>query len=85
LAGLALLLNKAEVMKLRGFCLGDQLKLFKLAGAPNLLNCALPTIAGEKREAFSEAVDLYLNGKWEIGRIAAIIVTLEMMKRNSQT
>ena len=67
MAGLALLLNKEEVMKLRGVCLGDQLKLFKLAGAPNLASHALPTIADKKREALSEAVDLYLNGKWKIG------------------
>ena len=67
LAGLALLLNKEEVMKLRGARLGDQLKLFKLARAPNLVDRALPTIANEKREALSEAVDLYLNGKWKIG------------------
>jgi hypothetical protein len=66
LAGLALILNKEEVMKLRGVRLGDQLKLFKLAGAPNLVNCALPTIADEKRQALSEAVDLYLNGIWKI-------------------
>ena len=67
LAGLALLLNKEEVMKLRGVRLADQLKLFKHAGAPNLVNCALPTTADKKREALSEAVDLYLNGKWKIG------------------
>ena len=67
LAGLALLLNKEEVMKLQGVCLGDQLKLFKNAGAPNLVNCASPTIADKKREALSEVVDLYLNSKWKIG------------------
>jgi len=67
LAGLALLLNKAEAMKLWGVHLGDQLKHFKLARAPNLVNCALFTIADEKKKAFSEAVDLYLNGKWKIG------------------
>ena len=66
LAGLELLLNKGEVMKLQGVKLGDQLKLFKLAGAPNLVNRALPTIANKKREALSEAVDLYLNGNWKI-------------------
>ena len=66
LAGLELLLNKGEVMKLQGVKLADQLKLFKLAGAPNLVNCALPTIANKKREALSEAVDLYLNGNWKI-------------------
>ena len=54
-------------MKLRGVRLGDQLKLFKLAGAPNLVDCALPTTADKKRETLSEAVDLYLNGKWKIG------------------
>ena len=75
LAGLELLLNKEEVMKLQGVCLGDQLKLFKLAGAPNLVNCTLPTITDE---ALSEAVE------W-LTKIAAMIVTLEMMKRSSQT
>ena len=50
LAGLELVLNKDEVMKLRGVRLGDQLKLFKLAGAPNLVNRALPTKVDEKRE-----------------------------------
>ena len=54
-------------MNLQGVPLGDQLKLFKLAGAPNLVNCALPTKADEKRKALSEAVDLYLEGKWKIG------------------
>ena len=68
LAGLKLLLNKKEVMKLQGGSLGDQLKLFKLAGAPNLVDHALPTIADKKREALSEAVDLYLNSKWKIGK-----------------
>ena len=67
LAGLKLLLNKEEVMKLKGVPLADQLKLFKLAGAPNLVDRVLPTIADKKREALSEAVDLYLNGKWKIG------------------
>jgi hypothetical protein len=67
LAGLELILDKEEVMKLRGVRLGDQLKLFKQAGAPNLVNCALPTTANKKREALSEAVDLYLNGTWKIG------------------
>ena len=67
LAGLELLLNKEEVMNLRGVRLGDQLKLFKEAGAPNFVNCALPTTADKKREALSDAVDLYLNGKWKIG------------------
>ena len=67
LAGLALL-NKEEVMKLQGVCLGDHLKLFKNAGAPNLVNCASPTIADKKREALSEVVDLYLNSKWKIGK-----------------
>ena len=55
-------------MKLQGVHLGDQLKLFKLAGAPNLVNRALPTIADEKRAALSEAVDLYLNGKWKVDK-----------------
>ena len=68
LAGLALLLNREEVMKLQGVCLGDQLKLFKNAGAPNLVNFASPTIADKKREALSEVVDLYLNSKWKIGK-----------------
>ena len=54
-------------MKLQGVHLGDQLKLFKLAGAPNLASHALPTIADKKREALSEAVDLYFDGKWKIG------------------
>ena len=67
LAGLELILDKEEVMKLRGVRLGDQLKLFKQAGAPNLVNCALPTTADKKREALSEAVGLYLNGTWKIG------------------
>jgi hypothetical protein len=66
LAGLELLLDKEEVMKLQGVYLGDQLKLFKLAGAPNLVDHVLPTIADKKREALSEADDLYLNGKWRI-------------------
>ena len=66
LAGLELLLNKEEVMRLQGVHLGDQLKLFKLAGAPNLVDCALPTFAEKKREALSEALDLYLDGKWKI-------------------
>ena len=55
-------------MNLQGVPLGDQLKLFKLAGAPNLVNRALPTIAHKKREALSEAVDLYLNGKWKVDK-----------------
>ena len=64
MAGLALILNKEEVMELQGTCLCDQLKLFKQAEAPHLIDCALPTTSDKKREALSEAVDLYLNGKW---------------------
>jgi hypothetical protein len=52
--------------RLQGVCLDDQLKLFKLAGAPNLVNCTVHTLTDEKREALSEAVDLYLNDKWKI-------------------
>jgi hypothetical protein len=36
-------------------------------GYAAIVNCALPTTADKKREALSEAVDLYLNGTWKIG------------------
>ncbi len=64
---MSLILDREKVLKLQGVSLADQLKLFKLAGAPNFVGCALPKYADQKREALAEAVDLYLNGTWKIG------------------
>ena len=65
-------------MKLRGVCLGDQLRLFKQAGAPNLVNCALPTTADKKREALLDVVDLYLGSN--SGPITVAVTKISVLK-----
>jgi hypothetical protein len=46
--------------------LKDQLKLFKIAGAPNLKQGPLPTKVGDIRKALLDAIDLQENGTWRI-------------------
>jgi len=62
-----IILNKEEITKLRGQKLRDQLKLFKLAEAPNLIGVRQPTLVADIRKALSDAVDLHQSGEWLVG------------------
>jgi len=49
---------------LKGQALKDQLKVFKNAGAPNLVTGKLPTLVADIRQTLSDAINLYQNGEW---------------------
>jgi len=57
-------LDKEKVLALKGQALKDQLKVFKNAGAPNLVRGKLPTLVGEIRQTLSDAIDLHQQGEW---------------------
>ena len=40
------------------------MKVFKNAGAPNLVRGKLPTLVGEIRQTLSDAIDLHQQGEW---------------------
>lgn len=67
IAGLDLILDKKKIANLRGESLKDQLKLFKLAEAPNLIGVRQPTLVADIRKALSDAVDLHQSGEWLVG------------------
>ena len=50
--------------ELKGQPLKDQLKLFKEAGAPNLVGGRLPTLVNDIRQALLDAIDFHLAGDW---------------------
>ncbi|KAF8804582.1 hypothetical protein BYT27DRAFT_7213745 [Phlegmacium glaucopus] len=58
IAATGIILDKVKALALKGTLLKDQLKVFKNAGAPNLMTAKLPT------KALSDAIDLYEDGKW---------------------
>ena len=64
LATLDLILDKEKIPSLKGQQLKDQLKLFKQAGAPNLIEGRLPTLVNDIRQALLHAIDLHLAGEW---------------------
>jgi hypothetical protein len=64
LANLDLILDKEKIPELKGQPLKDQLKLFKEAGAPNLVGGRLPTLVNDIRQALLDAIDLHLAGDW---------------------
>ena len=66
IAQLNLNFNREEIPGLRGVSLKDQLKLFKNAGAPNLMQGPLPTIVADIRNALIDAIDLHINGTWKL-------------------
>jgi hypothetical protein len=59
-----IILNKEEITKLRGQKLRDQLKLFKLAEAPNLIGVRQPTLVADIYKALSDAIDLHQSNEW---------------------
>jgi len=67
IAGLDLILDKKKIANLRGEPLKDQLKLFKLAEAPNLIGVRQPTLVADICKALSDAVDLHQSGEWLVG------------------
>ena len=64
IAETGLILDKEKAVSLKGQALKDQLKVFKNAGAPNLVTGKLPTLVAEIRQTLSDAIDLYQNGEW---------------------
>jgi len=64
IAETGLILDKEKAVLLKGQALKDQLKVFKNAGAPNLVTGKLPTLVTEIRQTLSDAIDLYQNGEW---------------------
>jgi hypothetical protein len=64
IAGITLILNREEVVKLKGQALKDHLKAFQAAGAPNLKAIHSSSKVGIIREGLQKAVDLYLAGEW---------------------
>jgi hypothetical protein len=67
IAGIAIILDKRIVSKLKGSHLLDQI-IFKDAGAPNL-HGSIPKLANDKRQALVDAVELYEKGLWVIDRV----------------
>src|SRR6266545_1565455 len=64
IAETGLILDKEKAVLLKGQALKDQLKVFKNAGAPNLVTGKLPTLVAEIRQILSDAIDLYQQGEW---------------------
>jgi hypothetical protein len=65
IAGITLILDREEVVKLKGQALKDHLKAFQAAGAPNLKSINLSSKVAIIREGLQKAVDLYLAGEWK--------------------
>ena len=64
IAATELILDKEKVLALKGLALKGQLKVFKNAGAPNLVRGKLPTLVGEIHQTLSDAIDLYQQDEW---------------------
>ena len=64
IAETGLILDKEKAVSLKGQALKDQLKVFKNAGAPNLVTGKLPTLVADIRQTLSDAINLYQNGEW---------------------
>jgi len=64
IAETGLILDKEKAVLLKGQALKDQLKVFKNAGAPNLVTGKLPTLVADIRQTLSDAINLYQNGEW---------------------
>jgi hypothetical protein len=61
-----LILDKEKVTSLKGQSLKDQLKVFKLAEAPNLKGITANSKVNDIRAGLSKAIDLYKSGEWKI-------------------
>ena len=66
IAELDLVLDKEKIPGLKGQALKDQLKLFKSEGAPNLKQGPMPTKVSDIRKALKDAIDMHINGTWNI-------------------
>ena len=66
IAEISLILDKEKVTALKGQSLKDQLKVFKLAEAPNLKGITANSKVNDIRAGLSKAIDLYKSGKWKI-------------------
>ena len=66
IAGISLILDKKKIIALKGQSLKDQLKVFKLAEAPNLKGITANTKVNDIWAGLSKAIDLYKLGGWKI-------------------
>lgn len=67
LASTNLILDERMVTGLKGQALKDQLRLYQLAGAPNLQHLKLwRTKVKDIREALAAAVELWEDGRWKV-------------------
>ena len=64
-AGIKLILDKEQVVKLKGQALKDNLRAFQAAGAPNLKGMTQSSKVNIIREGLLLSVDLYLTGNWK--------------------
>jgi hypothetical protein len=64
IAGITLILDREEVVKLKGQNLKDHLKAFQAAGAPNVKSIPQTAKVAVIREGLQKAVDLYIAGEW---------------------
>ena len=60
------ILDKKKITALKGQSLKDQLKVFKLAEAPNLKGITANSKVNDIRAGLSKAIDLYKSGEWKI-------------------
>ena len=65
IAGIKLILDKEQVVKLKGQALKDHLRAFQAAGAPNLKGITQSSKVNIIREGLQKAVGLYLTGDWK--------------------
>jgi hypothetical protein len=72
IAGISLILDKEKITALKGQSLKDQLKVFKLAEAPNLKGITASTKVNDIRAGLSKAIDLYKSGEWKIHNDGAL-------------
>jgi hypothetical protein len=72
IAEISLILDKEKVTALKGQSLKDQLKVFKLAEAPNLKGITANSKVNDIRAGLSKAVDLYKSGEWKIPNDGAL-------------
>src|SRR5882757_867346 len=65
IAGIKLILDRNEVVKLKGQSLKDHLKAFQMAGAQSVQNLSQSAKVDIIRKGLQQAVDDYLAGKWK--------------------
>jgi len=72
IAEISLILDKEKITVLKGQSLKDQLKVFKLAKAPNLKGITANSKVNDIRAGLSKAIDLYKSGEWKIQNDGAL-------------